>query len=62
MKPQKRSNGKKFPRGHVTACSRALGVSQGHLWLVLHGVRQSKRLMDRYSALTKNQEPRTKKP
>ena len=37
-----------FPRGHVTSAARALGVSQGHLWHVLHGKRVSVRLMKRY--------------
>lgn len=42
--------GRRFPVGVRNAAAR-LGVSQGHLWHVLKGKRQSKALTERYAAL-----------
>ena len=37
----------------ITEHAKALGVSRLHLWMVLQGRRPSRRLMERYQALTK---------
>lgn len=42
-------------RGHWARAARALGVSQPHLWLVVHGQRVSHKLMKRYTALLKQE-------
>jgi hypothetical protein len=49
--PHPRSNAPKFPG--ITEHAEALGVTRTHLFLVLTGKRQSKRLSTAYARLTR---------
>lgn len=49
----RRLNQGRFHRHHVSDAARTLGVSQPHLWLVLHGYRSSVRLLKRYNDLVR---------
>ena len=50
---------KKFhPTLTLTAAAKALGVTREHLSRVLHGHRQSRRLLQRYAAIAQHQPSR----
>lgn len=48
---ERRDGGRRVRYPGIVKHAAMLGVSRQHLWLVLHGRRQSLRLMDRYNQL-----------